>query len=393
MDFDCGRRTSGAREPRTHGSRATPIPNQALTTAAGATLTTRATRLGLLLGGVAVLFWSFGSSLIFLGAKQVGTWPFVAIASLVGGGAQLIGWRFYRGEWRSAFCLPGRLWAVTLLCFVVYGLVWPWALVSSSAEQVFGVSLINYLWPVLTVLFGAWWVPGARLTPRTVLAVALALVGLVCANLRHIHDLLAAGGGAGASRNHQGIPVRAGVGGRRYLGDLFGAAGALARLGPQLCHQSNWLPAHRYHCRRHHRPHRERFCQADLPGDAHDHLLRRGPLAVGYLLWEIALPKARVHDLSILAAATPVLSTFLLCLFLRTFPGPELVVAAFLVGGGGAVERPGVGVSALGANRLRRAAWQAQSTNPLTGRANVPASPDWQIPRLPRQPHARPATV
>ena len=44
------------------------------------------------------------------------------------------------------------------------------ALVTSDDHQVFGVSLINYLWPVLTVLFSAWWVPGARLTMRTVLA-------------------------------------------------------------------------------------------------------------------------------------------------------------------------------------------------------------------------------
>jgi drug/metabolite transporter (DMT)-like permease len=59
-----------------------------------------------------------------------------------------------------------------------------------------------------------------------------------------------------------------------------------------------------------------------------------GPLAVGYLLWEIALSKAKVHTLSLLAAATPVLSTLLLCCFLRTLPGPELLVAAFLVSGG-----------------------------------------------------------
>ena len=153
-----------------------------------------------------MLFWSFGSSLIFLGARQAGTWPFVAIAALVGGGAQLIGWRLYRGGLRSAVWLPWRLWAVSLPCFVLYGLVWPWALVSSSAKQVFGVSLINYLWPVLTVLFSAWWVPGARLTTRTVLATFLALAGLVCANLQHIRDLLAAGDSAGVSPVRRFLP-------------------------------------------------------------------------------------------------------------------------------------------------------------------------------------------
>ena len=310
------------------------FPNPALTTGTGAGLATPATRLGLLLGGVAVLFWSFGSSLIFLGAKQVGTWPFVAIASLVGGGAQLIGWRLYRGEWRSALLLPGRLWAVTLLCFVVYGLVWPWALVSSSAEQVFGVSLINYLWPVLTVLFGAWLVPGARLTLRTALAVLLALGGLVCANLRNIHDLLAAGGGAGASATTRFLPYAL----------ALAAAVTWAMYSALLARWRDW--AHRFAtspigfvltgiiaCAILGTVGKEPATPTSW-GMLMTVCYGAGPLAVGYLFWEIALPKARVHDLSLLAAATPILSTFLLCLFLRTLPGVELVAAAFLVGGG-----------------------------------------------------------
>jgi drug/metabolite transporter (DMT)-like permease len=59
-----------------------------------------------------------------------------------------------------------------------------------------------------------------------------------------------------------------------------------------------------------------------------------GPLAVGYLLWEIALARARVQTLSLIAAATPILSTTLLCVFLRRMPGPELAVAAVLVSAG-----------------------------------------------------------
>jgi len=182
------------------------LTGPALNTAAASDSAAHSARLGLVLGSVAVLFWSFGSSLIFLGARQAGTWPFVAIAALVGGGFQLLGWRLYRGGLRSAVWLPWRLWAVSLPCFVLYGLVWPWALVSSSAKQVFGVSLINYLWPVLTVLFSAWWVPGARLKTRTVLATFLALAGLVCANLQHIRDLLAAGDSAGVSPVRRFLP-------------------------------------------------------------------------------------------------------------------------------------------------------------------------------------------
>jgi hypothetical protein len=52
--------------------------------------TIRVRRQGLVTGSVAILFWSFASSLIFLGARQAGTWTFVAVASLIGGAAQLI---------------------------------------------------------------------------------------------------------------------------------------------------------------------------------------------------------------------------------------------------------------------------------------------------------------
>jgi drug/metabolite transporter (DMT)-like permease len=310
------------------------LTEPALGTAAASASATRSARLGLVLGGIAVLFWSFGSSLIFLGARQAGTWPFVAIAALVGGGSQLIGWRLYRGGIRSAVWLPWRLWAVSLPCFVLYGLVWPWALVSSSATQVFGVSLINYLWPVLTVLFSAWWVPRARLTTRTVLATFLALAGLVCANLQHIRDLLAAGDSAGVS------PVR------RFLpyGLALVAAVTWAIYSTLLARWRDWarnyvtsplgfLLTGTIACA-------ITAFSGSMPANLNSSgtlmiiCYGAGPLAVGYLLWEIALSKARVHTLSLLAAATPVLSTFLLCLFLRTLPGPELIVAALLVGGG-----------------------------------------------------------
>jgi drug/metabolite transporter (DMT)-like permease len=286
------------------------------------------------MGGVAVLFWSFGSSLVFLGAQQVGTWPFVALASLVAGGAQLIGWRVYHGKFGSAVWLPWRLWAVTLLCFVVYGLVWPWALVSSSAKQVFGVSLINYLWPVLTVLFSAWWVPGARLTKRTVLATFLAVAGLACANLQHLRDLLAAGDDPAVSPFRRFLPY----------GLALVAAVTWAIYSALLARWRDWA--------RNYATSPVGFLLAgiiacaitastgSMPakpsslGMLMSVCYGVGPLAVGYLLWEIALSKARVHALSLLAAATPVLSTLLLCLFLRTLPGPELIVAAFLVSSG-----------------------------------------------------------
>ncbi len=291
-------------------------------------------REGLVLGGVAVLFWSFGSSLVFLGAKQADTWPFVAMASLIGGAAQLVGWRVYRGEWRSAVRLPWRLWAVSLPCFVAYGLAWPLALACSTPKQVFGVSLINYLWPVLTVFASAWWVPGVTVTLRTGLATLLAVAGLVCANLQHIRELLAAGGGTPDSVAGRFLPY----------GLALAAAVTWAVYSALLARWRNWANEYATSPMGFLLTGASACALTGLNGSISTRMSAlaaitlicygTGPLAVGYLSWEIALAKARVHDLSLLAAATPVLSTLLLCFFLRALPGLELIVAAFLVGGG-----------------------------------------------------------
>ncbi len=287
---------------------------------------------GLLLGGSAILFWSFGSSLVYLGAGEAGTWPFVAVGALLAGSLQLVFRRLYRGELRSALWLPWRLWVAPMSCFVLYGLAWPWALASSTSRQVFGVSLINYLWPILTVLFGIWWVPGVRLTPRIALATLLALSGLIVANLRHLRELISAAGSEPGGLSQflpYALALMAAVLWAIYsallarwrdwaqhyvtsplgflvIGLLAGAvvcsrAGAQTRLTPF----GWWMIV----------------------------LYGAGPLAAGYLFWEIALSRAKVQTLGMLAAATPVLSTVFLCIFLKTMPAIELVAAALLVGG------------------------------------------------------------
>jgi drug/metabolite transporter (DMT)-like permease len=282
----------------------------------------------------AVLFWSFGSSLVFLGARGTGPWPFVAISSLTGAGLQLI-WRGLRqGELRSALWLPWRLWAAPVGCFVLYGLVWPWALAASTARQVVGVNLINYLWPILTVVLSAWWVPGMRLTGRLLGAMLLAVAGLALANLPELRQVLSSGSGAGTSPVGGFLPYALALVAavtwavysaclarwRHWAKDyvtsplsflIIGAiacviVGVTGNMPSRLAGAAIWVTL----------------------------LYGAGPLAAGYLLWEMALPRAKVQTLGLLAAAIPVLSTFLLCLFLRKCPGPELIAAAFLVSGG-----------------------------------------------------------
>jgi drug/metabolite transporter (DMT)-like permease len=298
-------------------------------------------RSGLFMGTVAVVFWSFGSSLIFLGAQESGTWPFVAVSSLTGGTLLLLARKFFNGELRSAVRLPWRLWIAPILCFVIYGLVWPWALASSTSRQVFGVSLINYLWPVLTVLFSAWWVPGAKLTLRILLALLLAMAGLVAANVHQIQQLWVTGIDSNYHLGRELMPYAL----------AFVAALTWAIYSALLARWRDWakdyvtspvgfLSIGLIGCvitvkTRH------SFPRLTAAGTLLTMLYGVGPLAVGYLLWEIALTRAKVQTLSLIAAATPILSTFLLCFFLRRMPAPELVAAAVLVS-------VGVGLSVKG---------------------------------------------
>jgi drug/metabolite transporter (DMT)-like permease len=288
----------------------------------------------LLLGVGAVVFWSFGSSLVFLGARQAGTWPFVALSSLTGAGLQLVGRLWWRGELRSALGLPWRLWAAPVGCFVLYGLAWPWALAASTPGQVLGVNLINYLWPILTVVFSAWWVPGVRLTGRLIAAMFLAVAGLALANLPQLRQALPAGPAAGSLPGRGLLPyalalVAAVTWGiysaclarwREWAKDYVTSPVSFLIIGGIACVivAASGGPAPR----------------VAWPALGLILLYGAGPLAAGYLLWELALPRAKVQALSLLAATIPVLSTFLLCLFLGKAPGPELIAAAFLVSGG-----------------------------------------------------------
>jgi drug/metabolite transporter (DMT)-like permease len=291
-------------------------------------------RLGILLGILAILFWSFGGAFIYLGAREAGTWPFVTIAMLVGGTIQMIFRRIYHGELRSVIFLPWRLWLITLFCFVVYGLVFPWAMVTSTPRQVFGVNLINYLWPILTVFFSVLWVPGLRLTTKMVVALVLAVSGLFFANMKQIHALFSADADRNISMFRHFLPyilalvaaVSWGVyssllarwrqWAKNYATSPIGflIIGLIAGVMMVWTHS---VPA-----------------RISPLGTVMTVLYGIGPLAAGYMLWEVALGKARVQTLSLLGAATPVLSVFILCIFLKTVPGVELVVAAFLVSSG-----------------------------------------------------------
>ncbi len=288
---------------------------------------------------MAVVCWSFGASFVYLGAREAGTWFFVAVGSTAAAALQFLFRRSRHGELRTALRLPWRLWAGPVFCFVVYGLAWPLALATSTPERVFGVSLVNYLWPVLTVAFSVFLVPGVRLNLKLLAALALALAGLVLANVRELAGLW---GTHSASQDS---------GWRALLPYVlsFVAAVSWALYSALLARWRAWAQGYVTS------PIGFALIGAvgflmlvarKVPENGISHagllwtlLYAAGPLAAGYLLWELALAKARVQTLSVIAAATPVLSTALLCLFLHRLPGIELVLAAVLVSAGVVLSR------------------------------------------------------
>ena len=276
------------------------------------------------MGVLCMLLWSCTGALIALGGRSLwNPWQFICVTAMVSGLGQLV---YYgvRGQLRGCLVMPWRLWALTLL-FVTYGLVFPLALMGSVGGQVYEANLLNYAWPVLTVVLAVLWVPGTRMTPRLGLAMALAAAGLALANLDPLWNLLTRGmvrdnpwpyalAGMAAvlwaaysallsrwrsvAGNHATAPI-----GFILIGLVSGAVCLAGREwaspGPM-----GWVA---------------------MLG------LSLGPYGAGYLLWELALHRAPASVLGLMAASLPALSTLLMGAVMRNGFKPHLLVAAGIV--------------------------------------------------------------
>jgi drug/metabolite transporter (DMT)-like permease len=284
-------------------------------------------RAGISLGVVCMLLWSSTAAMIALGGQNMKRWPwqFICLTGLIAGIGQLI---FYaaRGKLRGCLVMPWRLWAITILCFVVYGLVYPLSLMMSEGSRQVEVSLINCAWPVLTVVFAVLWVPGTRMTRRLAMAAALATAGLALANWDPLWGLLSPGGPhrnpwpyvmagmaavlwAAYSSLLSRWRVEAGRHATSPIGfiliGLVAGAMCLAR------HEWSWSPG----------------------GEAWAVVLglSLGPFGAGYLLWELALHRAPASVLGLMGASLPATSTLLLGAVNHSGFKPHLLAAAGIV--------------------------------------------------------------
>ncbi len=281
----------------------------------------RGIRTGILLGAGAITLWSLSSALVKLGVEWMGLWQFMAIAYGLGGVSQMVMYRLLMGrELRSLVVLPGRLWVLVCVGFVIYLMAYNCGLAIAGSDEnlTVGVSLMNYLWPTLTVVFAVLLVPGTRATWLLGAATATALCGLAVANWRAIAQVFGTSGGevsAGTSIPPLALGGVAAVSWALYSATLnrwrklaeghatspvgfllvSAASAALCTAGGQ------WRP---------------------MTAGAWAVVGIAGALsgAIGYMFWELALHRAPAKVLGLMGAATPILSTVALLAAMAMWP-------------------------------------------------------------------------
>lgn len=284
---------------------------------------------GLSFGMVAILLWSLSSCSIVFTSKLIGGWQFLGVAALLAASVQCIGLVASGRSLKVCLAPPPKLWLVTLLGPASYALMYTTALmVARSPEQTMGVNLMNYLWPTVTVVFGALLVPGEKFRGRHLFATALAIAGVLIANkdaLRSFRSIAplayVLGIGAALSWGIYGALIsRWRDEAKDYATTTLGflSAGLFA-----LCvciWRGEWEPI-------------APLAWITMLFSA------IGPWAGGNMFWELALHRASSVSLGLMGAATPVLSTINLLILYRITDAGEvtsaqvanITIAAFLI--------------------------------------------------------------
>ncbi len=301
----------------------------------------RSARTGIIMGIAAVCLWATSSTCTVLGGKQLGVWQYLTLTSGLAGLVQIAIYAAGRARMRDVLLPPARLWPVIMLGFVLYALIYCQAIVESKGSQLFGVNLLNYLWPTLTVVFAVLLVPGTKKSWRLGVAVALALAGVLLASAQGLGELLGIGCcvstpfaetcSSAASTHAFPQTTRESMAPISPWPYVQGAIAAVlwALYSAVLARWKSW--AYRYATAP-----LGFLCTSAIAGciclwtgqwrPVPPHVWAVvafsgiGPCGLGYLLWERALHRAPASVLGLLGAATPVLSTVCLIALAAVWP-------------------------------------------------------------------------
>lgn len=272
---------------------------------------------GTLVGGSAILIWS---TLAALTTLSRGIPPFqllamsFAIAFLIGLGL----WFKQGGGFTRHFRLPARVWALGIYGLFGYHFAYFMALRLAPPVE---ANLINYLWPLLIVVFAAF-LPGERLRGRHIVGVLAGFAGAA----------LLVTGGRGFSFEPQ---YAAGYAFAVACGVIWSSYSVLSRLAGDV--PTSAVGA---------------FCAATAVLALACHLLFEetmrpvgiqwlaiiglglGPVGLAFYVWDYGVKRGNIQTLGVLAYATPLLSTLLLiALGLADFSWVVAAACGLIVGG------------------------------------------------------------
>jgi drug/metabolite transporter (DMT)-like permease len=274
----------------------------------------RAAARATLLGIAAVCLWS-ALALLTRTAERVP--PFELTALSFGVAAVLYGlkWRVVGGDARACLRAPPAAWALGVGGLFGYHLLYFVALRLAPAVQ---ANLVNYLWPLLIVLFAG---SGDRLRASPVLGALAGLAGLV---------VLVGGGGAGFDPGYL-LGYAAALGAavvwagysvlsRRFAAvpsDAVGGFCAVTAGLALLCHlglePTRWPSG---------------------PGWWAVLGLGLGPVGAAFFLWDIGVKRGNIRVLGAAAYLAPFLSTLLLIGFGHARLSTDVALGGLLIVGG-----------------------------------------------------------
>jgi drug/metabolite transporter (DMT)-like permease len=281
--------------------------------------TSRATAIG----AVAILLWAC-LALLTTGTGSIPPFEIVAITFAIAFALSVGKWLLFRESISGYLRQPPRVWLIGVGGLFGYHFFYFMALKTAPPVE---ANLINYLWPLLIVLFSAL-LPGERLRWWHLAGVLLGLCGSL---------LLVTGGGRVAFRAEYTVGYASALAcavtwgaysvlSRRLgsvptdtVGGFCGATAVLAALCHLVFEPTVW-------------PSPTEWAALLLMG--------AGPVGLAFFVWDVGMKRGNIKALGGLSYATPLLSTLLLVLAGRARPSVELVLAClFIVGGAGLASR------------------------------------------------------
>ena len=273
-----------------------------------------------LVGLAAVLIWSF-LSLLTVASGRTPPFQLAAITFAVGGAVGALGW-LVQGGAAAALRQPPAVWALGVGGLFGYHALYFIALRLAPAAE---AQLVNYLWPLLIVLFAAF-LPGERLRAHHVAGTLVGLAGTMLlfvdrGGISFAHDYLpgfaAAFGAALAwalysvlSRLFATVPTAAVAG-------FCLATAVLSALCHLLFEETHW--------------------PANATQWSAVVALGLGPVGVAFYAWDIGVKRGDIRVLGAASYAAPLLSTAYLVLAGYATASSALALAALLIAAGGLI--------------------------------------------------------